>query len=284
MKRKIPLLILFATLAVSLAACCTSPPSADAQSSVVEESTTAPVSKSADVDYHVITQKYDDIQVHSYMSGNVSPVIVETSDKLVLIDIPDIDQEYYKSFVDSLGKPVDTIIVSHSDTPHWVGISDMFPDVPVYSIAANDIKAMDEGKNFAIQQIKDGKHTYADVEFEFETNHDIGAYVIKMPVQKAVYFDHLGYIDLNIILAPLDERLAIMKDLQTEGYTWFMCGHGKPDTADAFVSYVEDYFSVVKTAIANNDTADGAKAEIMEKYPDNYNEELLDKFLPGFYE
>lgn len=232
---------------------------------------------------NIITKEYGDVKVHSYLSGNISPVIVE-NDAVVIIDIPgDADTAAFKAYVDSIGKPVEAIIISHADVEHWIGVDALFPDVPLYSVAATAIKETDDGETLDITLVEDGVQEFAGVEYDFLTNSDIGAYIIKLPAQKAAYFDHLGYIGLHIILPPLEARLEMMRALQSEGYTWFMAGHGLPDEADAFMTSVEAYFADVIAAIAANDTPEEASAEILEKYPDYYSPELLNSLLPLHY-
>lgn len=241
---------------------------------------------SAETPSNVIVKEFGNIKIHSFLSDSVSPVIVE-NDKLVIIDYPGDSKEQaaaFKKYVESLEKPVDRIIISHIDDAHWVGIREYFPNTPLYSVDADQIKATEPGQNLTITQIADDtKMTIDGIKYEFETDRSIGAWAIKLPDQKAVYVEHLGYVKLHILLAPLEPRLEILKNIESEGYVWFMPGHGMPMEAPEFVDTVEKYYGDVLQAISESETADEAKAKIMAKYPDYYSEGLLDALLPQFF-
>lgn len=235
--------------------------------------------------YSVITKTYGGVKIHTYLSNNVSPVVIE-KDKLTIIDIPGDSKEEmtkFKAYVDSLGKPIDRIIISHGDTAHWTGVETLFPGIPLYSVAADEIKKAPEGASLTVKAIADGTQTIDGIKFDFMTNRTIGAFIIKLPEQKVVYFDHLGYVDLHIILPPLADRLQIMKELKAAGYTWFIAGHGVPMEATEFIARVEAYFGDVTNAVSTYKTPTEAKAAIVKKYPNYDGVEILDALLPLFY-
>lgn len=235
---------------------------------------------------HVIIKEYGDIRLHTFLSDSVSPVIVEKN-KLVIIDYPGDSAEQaaaFKEYAESLGKPVDRIIISHTDEAHWVGIKEYFPAVPLYSVDADEITASENGADLTVLRLGDDAEVAIDgVTYEFETNREIGAWAIKLPDQKAVYVEHLGYVNLHILLAPLEPRLEMLQELEAQGYTWFMPGHGMPMEAPEFTDRVQRYYTDVLQAVSESETPDEAKAVIMEKYPEYQTEELLDALLPQFF-
>lgn len=236
---------------------------------------------------NVVAKQIGDLTLYSFLSDSVSPVIV-ARDNLVLIDYPGDNEEKaasYVEFVQRLGKPIERMFISHIDAAHWVNVEKFLPDVALYSVDADEIMATPEGAALAIAPIADGDTLTVDgVQYTFETNREIGAWEIKMPALNAVYVDHLGYVNLHVLLAPLEPRAEMLKALEAEGYTWFMPGHSAPAENPGFVAQVETYYNDVSSAVANNEDVADAVAEIVEKYPDYNTPEMLELFLPEFYQ
>ncbi len=232
---------------------------------------------------NVVVKEIGKVKLHSFMSASVSPVIIE-SNKLIIIDFPGDNPDngpLFKQYIDSLNKPIARYFISHIDSAHWVGIEKQFPNMTFYSVDADQIKATKEGSGLTIEKIADGsKQTVNGINFVFDVDRGIGAWMIKMPDLKAVYIDHLGYVKLHVLIPPLEPRLAHLKALDKEGYTWYMPGHGAPMQGPEFVQTVEAYYTDVLAA-AKLGTVEEAKAAIVAKYPDYNAPPMLDRFLPG---
>jgi hypothetical protein len=174
-------------------------------------------------------------KLHSFMSSSVSPVIIETRRNLIIIDFPGDNEDnrpLFKQYVDSLNKPIERYFISHIDVSHWNGIEAQFPGMTFYSVDADAIKAHERGTALNITRIADGStQTVAGINLVFEVHRDITAWIIKMPDLKAAYIDHIGYVNLHVLLPPLANfpaRAAHLRRLVNEGYTYFMPGHGRP--------------------------------------------------------
>lgn len=232
------------------------------------------------------TQEFGPVKIHTYTTDSYANAVVVENDKLVLFDAfgnPD-DNGKYKAFVDSLKKPVERIFISHADDHHWLGIDKTFPGVPLFSVDAAGIKAKPEGASLSVNSADPQSTPTVDgVKYEFVTDRTLGAWIIKLPGQKFAMVHHLGYVGVHVPIPPLDKRLAILKDLEAQGYAWFVGGHGIAMDAKTFVSEVGAYYKTVADAVAKNKTPQEAKAEIVEKYPQWGGDVLLDTFLPLFY-
>ena len=235
---------------------------------------------------NVVVKEIGKVKLHSFMSASVTPVIIE-SNKLIVIDFPgDVEENapLFKNYVDSLKKPIERYFISHIDKAHWIGIEKQFPNMQFYSVDAAAIKATPEGLGLNITPIADGSSlTVNGINLVFEVDRDISAWIIKMPDQKAAFVDHLAYNSLNVFFPPLEPRLAHLKKLDREGYTWYMPGHAAPMQGPEFVNQTEAYFSTILDAVSRYSSVDEAKAAIIAKHP-NYNPPaLLDVFLPAFF-
>ena len=233
----------------------------------------------------VSTKDFGSVKIHTYTtSGYVKGVVVE-NDKLVVFDAfgnPD-DDAGYRAFIDTLKKTIDRIVISHVDDHHWLGIEKNFPGVPIFSVDAAEIKEKPEGASLPVNDIAEDRLTIDGVNYEFMTNRDLGAWVIKMPDQKFAMVHHLGYVGVHVAIPPLAQRLEILKNLEVQGYTWFVGGHGIAMDAKAFIEEVGAYYETVTDAVAQNKTPQDAKKVIVEKYPNWGGDVLLDMFLPLFY-
>ena len=242
--------------------------------------------EAASIPSNVIVKEIGNVKLHSFMSASVTPVIIE-SNRLMIIDFPGDSEEnapLFKNYVDSLKKPIERYFISHIDIAHWRGIEKQFPNMQFYSVDADKIKATPEGSSLIIAQISDSSNLTANgINLAFEVDRDIGAWIIKMPDQKAVFVDHLAYNSLNVFFPPLEPRLAHLKRLDREGYTWYMPGHAAPMQGPDFVNQTEAYFTTILDAVSRYSTVEEAKTAIIAKHP-NYNPAaLLDVFLPAFY-
>lgn len=244
------------------------------------------MAETADLPENVVAKTIGDVTLYSFLSDSVAPVIVE-HDSLVLIDYPGDSEEQaaaYVAFVQSLGKPIDRMIISHIDDAHWVNVEKFLPDVALYNVDAEGIMAKPEGAALTITPLAGDESTTIDgIAYAFVTNTEIGAWEIKLPELNAVYVEHLGYVNLHVLLAPLAPRTEMLKALEEEGYTWFMPGHGAPAENPGFVSQVEAYYTDVMAAVAGNEDPADAVAEIAEKYQDYVTEGMLEAMVPGLY-
>ena len=235
---------------------------------------------------NVITKKYGDVKLHTFQSVSVSTVVIE-NDKLTIIDYPGDSEEQaakFKKYIESLNKPIDRIILSHRDNSHWLGIDKIFPNVPLYSVDADEIHAKPEGIALPVTKIADNSTQVIDgIKYEFVTNRDINAWEIKLPAQKAVFIEHIGYVNRHILNAPIDARLKLLQELNKEGYTWYMPGHGAPMKAPEFVNQVTAYYTDILKAPTTYKSAVEAKAKIMAKYPDYTGEAMLERYLNALY-
>ena len=261
-------LTLYAALTVILCAGCTATKTGE-----ILESTLS----------NVVVKKIGNVKLHSFMSTSVTPVIIE-SNRLIIIDFPGDSEEkakLFKKYVDSLNKPIARYFISHLHSVHWAGVEKFFPDMTFYSVDADEIKATPEGAGLSIKPIADDSRlTVNGIRFEFEVDREIEAWVIKMPRQRAVYTDHLGYVGLHVLFPPLEPRLEHLRKLSREGYTWFIPGHGAPMQNPEFINQVEAYYNDVLEIIARYSTIAEVRAAILEKYPDYSSPARLDRMLP----
>lgn len=224
---------------------------------------------------------FGNVTVHTVSStGGQNAALVENTKLVVFDSFEGADAQAYRKFIDSLGKPVDRVILSHAHAHHFKEAAQTFANIPLFSIDAADIN---KEIPMNVQPLADGNLTVDGVDYEFVTYRGLNAWVIKMPAQKVAMVHHLGYLGLHFPMPPMEARLDILKGLEREGYAWYIGGHGKAPVDQSFVQEIAAYTKVVTEAVAANKDPQGAKAAIMAKYPAWAGEGLLDGLLPLFY-
>lgn len=245
----------------------------------------------------VFSKTFGNVTVHDYVTKTGGAAQVVEADKLVVFDVPGNapQNQDFKAFVDSLGKPVEAVIISHGDDHHWLGVDAVFPGVAVYSPDADAMTAeavskaqQTMGKDMVPYttapkaiKLENGARSFDGVEYVFTQVPELGATIIEMPAQKAAMVHHLGYVGVHVPMAPFDQRLARLEALNQNGYAWIIAGHGTPGDSADFVRKVADYYAAVNKAVAEAKTPEDAKAALTAQYPDYQSVFLLDILLPG---
>lgn len=94
-----------------------------------------------EVQGHVISRQMGNVIVHDYVSNTGGAAQIVDTDRLVVFDVPGNAPQNadFKSFAESLGKPVEAVVISHGHEHHWLGVDTLFPGVKVYSTQASAI-------------------------------------------------------------------------------------------------------------------------------------------------
>lgn len=245
----------------------------------------------------VHSKTFGDVKVHDYVAKTGGAAQVVEKDKLVVFDVPGnaAQNQDFQAFVQSLGKPVEAVIISHGDDHHWLGADVVFPGVKMYSLDADAVTpaALANAKKTMgadmvpyttvpqVEKLAEGARTFDGVEYVFVRLPDLGSTIIEMPAQKVAMVHHLGYVGVHVPMAPFDQRLAQLQALDKNGYAWIVAGHGAPGDSVDFVQKVADYYAFVQKAMAESKTPEEAKALIVRQYPSYNSVFLLDIMLPG---
>lgn len=177
--------------------------------------------------------------------------------------------------------PVEAVIISHAHEHHWLGADALFPGVRIYSLEAGAIngkegmKALEAARaamgeemipvwfrSQEVEQLSAVSGWFGGVEYMFTSLPDLGATVIALPAEKMAMVHHLGYVGVHVPMPPFEARLAQMKKLQSEGFTWFAAGHGVPSESPLFISRVAEYYAFVDKAVKEAGSPEKAREMI----------------------
>ena len=243
-------------------------------------------------------------RIHTYVapeeSVQVTTHIIETANSLVLVDaqfaLP-FAQEV-REYAESLGKPIDRIILSHDHPDHWSGSPafDM-PLVTTANIAANLQQRIDEGSAQAPEgfiapegALEAGTLVIDGLTYDISIYLDAEAaeqLVIRIPEAKTIILQDLlynaGYFfpgqnRVNWIQV-LDE---LRKAMVTENITTVLVGHGVPTTRGTLDVGIE-YLTLLEELFTTAASAEEVVQGIQARYP-SYEGAFILTFYALFFQ
>lgn len=259
----------------------------------------------------ITTQNYGGTTIHTYTSPEDSLLantqIVETSAGLVIFDA-NLFTKYAAEIADyaqSLGSPVERIVLSHIHPDHWSGLGvlhERFPDAPIYAfpevteyIAANGQAILDSRNEFfhgaaattptlPTHELSEDATEIGGVTFIFEKVLEGEAEwgtVVKMPAQHVLMaFDtvaspktHMFTVDGSF--ESWIGHLMDFQELPEQGYTTILVGHGQTtdfDVLDDNIAYLRSASAAHQASKTPEEFATRVKAE----YPSYYTGSWVD--------
>ena len=236
-----------------------------------------------------------------------STYIIETPNSLVLIDTQFLLPMAmdYRAYADSLGKPIERLIITHEHPDHFLG-SEAFADVPVYAlaevaiqIAAHGQKEVDEkqaemgdiiASSFVVPNILEtGLIEIDGVYFQIDKVENAEAEVqavVKVPGYGIVAVGDIVYSGVHLILAGSPPTwIEALQSLaaSSELYPIVLPGHGNaPTDADTYYANIE-YLGVAGELMQTAENAADFKAGLVDAFPDLQMDAAIDFVTPFLF-
>jgi glyoxylase-like metal-dependent hydrolase (beta-lactamase superfamily II) len=260
-----------------------------------------------------VVKQSGDVKIHAFISPEMflsnATYVIEGPHELVIIDgqfvVP--FALAFRGYIDSLGKPINRVYLSHEHPDHFFGVSAAFGDVPVHALpeTIDFLKTHGEEIRKARQAVfggfvpgsvvipghavSAGKEVIDGITFELvpyehgEVEHQL---VVNLPdlgvsiVQDLLYSGAHVYIhDVN----GMGGLLAILEGFKTGTYDSFLPGHGEPPAGKAEVQANIDYIKgAVRIARDSTDVAT-YKAALLAAYPDRKGAAIIDIYAPMLF-
>lgn len=235
-------------------------------------------------------------------SGEIANAqIIETPNKLLLIDTlllkPHADE--LRTYIESLGKPLERILITHHHPDHWIGAASFegahiaaFPEVIGIINAMADYflnfhrsmhpdqpDAIPTNKVLPTEAVEEGAFDFDGVTINlikvYETECPVNM-VVELPdqkillVQDLVYHNCYGYFGERTQAGDycFDNWIAALKSFEPKGYEHVVPGHGDPTDPSVFPIMI-GYLTFAKQKIAEGLRGDDLRNSIMAEYP-NY--------------
>jgi|GEM_PF-446661 glyoxylase-like metal-dependent hydrolase (beta-lactamase superfamily II) len=237
------------------------------------------------------------LRVHTYVapdaSVQVTSHIIETPNQLVLVDTQLLQTfaAEFRAYVDSLGKPIERVILSHAHPDHFLGGA-QFTDVPFVTtpeIAAEVQAYVDAGSvaqvaGFAGESevpetinVPEGALALGDlsidgVSFTLERVTDAESTQqvnVLIPDAGVIVLQDLLYA--NVHFFPGINRpnwIATLEGLRdsTQGYSTLLAGHGVPTTRGELDQAIR-YLTAAEAAVAQASTYEDIVAALQAEFP-----------------
>jgi len=224
----------------------------------------------------VLVSQFGPVKIHSYLSPadglHVNTQMIEGPNAVVIFDGQLLLSyaEEVASYVQTLGKPVDRIILSHAHTDHWAGLqvlTERFPDARVFALdgVADPIRARGAARLDSFRRIYAGKvATKVTVPTETITEgpqridgitYDFKRFVdaesdlqlaVLLPEQKVLMAFDLVFSPYQHVFTGanhFDHWLIVLESLKAlEGYDRIIIGHDTPVdrlAIDSTMTYVQ---------------------------------------------
>jgi glyoxylase-like metal-dependent hydrolase (beta-lactamase superfamily II) len=257
----------------------------------------------------IIASQFGPVKIHSYLSPtdgfHVNTQMIEGPTAVVIFDgqllLPYAGE--VASYVQTLGKPVDRIILSHAHTDHWSGLqalTERFPEAPLFALdgVADQIRARGQGRLDSFRPI------YGD---RIATKVTIPTEIITEGVQRidGVTYDFKRFVDaesdlqlaallpeqkvlmaFDLVFSPtehlftgadhFDHWMTVLEQLKAlQGYDTITIGHDTPVNRSA----IDSTMTYVKRAKAIHAASADAKTyneSLKAAFPDLQHAEWVD--------
>ena len=250
--------------------------------------------------------EFKDSKIHSYQSpdltGCVTTHIIETPERLILVDGQRsvIYGQEIRTYAESLGKPIDRMIISHLHPDHWFGAY-QFRDVPVHSLKETQGEIDQLGEFFIeISKPSLGEHvppekvvpdvlipngfseTIDGVTLQYSHVTDAESdnmLTVFLPNEKVLIAQDLLYNNCHLFCGHGNFQgwQKSLKDMRNDtSFDLVLPGHGANTGSRQAIDDALIYLEFVESTYAKVGTGDELKAAIVERYPSYLAESLVD--------
>jgi glyoxylase-like metal-dependent hydrolase (beta-lactamase superfamily II) len=210
----------------------------------------------------ILVNQFGPVKIHSYLSPadglRVNTQMIEGPNAVVIFDgqllLPYADE--VASYVQTLGKPVDRIILSHAHTDHWGGLqilTERFPDARVFALEgiAEEVRARGPARLVGLgrtygaraatmvtiptETISEGLQRIDGVAYDFKRFVDAESdlqLAALLPEQKVLMaFDLVFSPNEHVFTGAnhFDHWMIVLESLKTlQGYDTIIIGHDTP--------------------------------------------------------
>ncbi|MEM7159658.1 MAG: MBL fold metallo-hydrolase [Myxococcota bacterium] len=249
----------------------------------------------------------DGARIHSFMApfemfANTTHII-ETSTGVVVVD-PQLTVSAAgdaRAYVDSIGKPIERLIVSHAHPDHYLGVAAAWEDVPVFALQSTIDEILSTGEETRkareamfpegwvadhvtppARSLQLGAATIGGVDFVFEryiqAEHP-EQLVVRLPEYDVTVAQDLVYTVVHPIITDreaIPSWISHVDEMLATGDTAIVLpGHGSPTDASGLTA-MKDYLAAAQTQLAKSPDSEAFKSEMTKAFPDRQGPEFLD--------
>ena len=227
--------------------------------------------------------------------------LIETAEKLILVDTLQLKphSEELRTYIESIGKSLDRVIITHLHPDHWMG-APAFAGTPVYALpeVIGAINAMADyfigyhrslhpdnadqvifaEKNLPTEVLAEGILTIDGVDLNLikvlDTECQVNL-ILEIPAEKVLLAQDLIYNDVYAFFGDktsggqfsFDNWISILTKLKSRDFLHVFPGHGEPTDASVLDKQIA-YLQYVKQLVYQGLQGQELIGKIITKYPD----------------
>lgn len=255
----------------------------------------------------------DNVKIHTFISPEAflanATHVIEGPKELVIIDgqfvVP--FAMGFRAYIDSLGKPINRIYLSHDHVDHFFGISAAFGDVPIYALPETIEFLKENGEelrqarqavygDFVPKQVviptdtvQLGKEVIDGLTYEHEVikNGEVETQLaIKLPELNVYIVQDLIYSGGHIYIHSVEMAkswIQVLEKLKASGCEVYLPGHGEPADVNEVQANI-DYLQKAIEIIESSADVESYKAAILEAFPNKIGEAIIDIYAPILFQ
>ena len=251
----------------------------------------------------IVVQRKRPVTIHTYIAPDVSfgvtSHIIETAKSLVIVDTQFMRtfSKELRTYVNSLNKPIHTVILSHEHPDHWYG-NHLFSDVAITSTTtvlqslekqvgsghfqreqaelgteAPDEPYLPDGKLSLETRSIDGLAYEFEVKTSAESSEEL---VIRLPEANTIIVQDLLYNGIHFF-AGMDRNnwLNTLEQFKTlQGYDTLLVGHGMPASLSQ-IDHAIEYLTFANDLASTAERPEQVINGLQQRYPDYEGQFLL---------
>jgi hypothetical protein len=257
----------------------------------------------------ILVRQFGPVKIHSYLSPldgfQVNTQMIEGPTAVVIFD-GQLLLPYAKevvSYVQTLGKPVERIVLSHAHTDHWSGLqvlTESFPDVPVFALngIADQLRARGQARldsfrpiygdriaakvTVPMEIIAEGAQQIDGITYDFQRFVDAESdlqLAALLPEQKVLMaFDLVFSPNEHVftVVDHFDHWMIVLERLKVlQGYDTITIGHDTPvhrSAIDSTITYIKRAKEIHAASADAKTYSEGLKAA----FPDRQLASMVD--------
>lgn len=249
------------------------------------------------------------LKIHAFTAPKpalrTSTYVLEGPKKLVIIEPQFMNSlaKDFRSYIDSLKKPLDRIIISDRDPDHYFGLAAAFKNIPAYAlptVIATINKSgpalleerrkifgpeMPEQHPTPKQSLSTGNTVIDCIKYQFDSSTDDegGLQVtLTLPEYHVLFTGDISSNKCHLVPGKATQERLSAFEKNASNYLLILPGNGVPTDNKIFAENLK-YLQSVAKFLAESPTPEDYQARIIKSYPDYDCEIYFNFYVPAYY-